>query len=112
MAKPDFAYYRDDYMGGSIPEKAFDRCASRAAEVLEAFCRNYLVIGGEDCRKMAICAMAEAMFEASGHRGVVASSAGNASVRYDPGANSDLALRRELYHRARIYLDFYRGVGR
>ena len=106
----DFAYYRDDYMGSRIPEKAFDALAARASEVLAVLCRNYVVMGGEDCRKMAICSMAEGLYNAARNRGVAASTAGNTSVRYDPGTNSDRALRRELYRRAGIYLDIYRGV--
>jgi len=108
--KVEFAYYRDAYMGSKIPEKAFAECAARAAEVLAVLCHHYVVVGGEDCRKMAVCSMAEALYNDSRRRGVVASTAGSTSVRYDPDAHSDRALRRELYRRAGIYLDIYRGV--
>ena len=61
MPMADFAYYTDAYLGTAIPEKAFPGMARRAEEALQRLQRIYQVkVPGEDSRKMAICAMAEA----------------------------------------------------
>ena len=60
---------------------------------------------------MAICAMAEAVYAASRRRaGVTAANIGNVSVRYENGEHANKSLQRELYQRAGIYLDIYRGA--
>ena len=109
----DFAFYRDVYLGSAIPEKAFREMAHRAREILDRFCRIYQVNAeGEDSRKMAVCAMAESLYTHSKHRGgITAVSVGEVSVRYEGSLQSDRMLGRELYEKASIYLDFYRGVG-
>ena len=66
---------------------------------------------GEDSLNMAICAMAEACYAASTRRsGVSAASVGEVSVHYDSSENADKALRRQLYEKASIYLEIFRGV--
>lgn len=109
----DFAFYTDIYLGNVIPEKAFCAMVQRAAEVLDRFCRIYQVsVPGEDSRKMAVCAMAETLYVHSKHRGgITAASVGEASVRYEAGAQADRQMSRELYEKASIYLDISRGVG-
>ena len=112
MPMADFAFYTDVYLGSLIPEKAFSGMALRARETLERFQRIYQVtVPGEDSYKMAICAMAEAIFSASRRRsGMTAASVGEVSVRYESGESVGRALQRELYERASIYLDICRGV--
>ena len=109
----DFAFYTDIYLGNAIPEKAFCTMAQRARETLDRFCRIYRVtVPGEDSRKMAVCAMAESLYSHSKHRGgITAASVGEVSVRYEGSQAADRMLSRELYEKASIYLDFYRGVG-
>lgn len=113
MAMVDFAYYKDTYLGTAIPEKAFPGMAKRAEEALQRLQRIYQVkVNGEDSRKLAICAMAEAVYAASKRRsGVTAASVGEVSVHYGNSESADKALQRQLYEKASIYLEITRGVG-
>ena len=114
MSMADFAYYTDAYLGTAIPEKAFPGMARRAEEALQRLQRIYQVkVPGEDSRKMAICAMAEAYYAASKRRsGVTAASVGEVSVHYGNSESSDKALQRQLYEKASVYLEISRGVGK
>ena len=109
----DFAFYTDAYFGSTIPEKAFLGMAQQAKAILARFQRIYRVeVPGEDSLKMAICAMAESLYAHARRRGgVIAATAGEVSVRYEESHRADQQLQRELYEKASIYLDFYRGVG-
>ncbi len=112
MVMADYDFYVNCYLGSAIPEKAFPAAAAQAAAALERIERIYTVAGsGEETRKLAICAMAEAVYAAS-HRkaGMTAASVGSMSVRYETGERADKALQRELYRKAAIYLDIYRGA--
>lgn len=113
MPMADFAFYEGVYLGSAIPEKAFGGMALRAKEALDRFQRIYRVrVPGEDSYKMAICAMAEAIYAASKRRGgVTSASVGEVSVRYEDTASAGRTLQRELYEKASIYLDISRGVG-
>lgn len=108
----DYTFYVNCYLGSAIPEKAFATAAAQAAAALERICRIYTVAQcGEDTRKMAICAMAEAVYAYSRRKtGVTATSVGNVSVRYENGEHAEKSLQRELYRKAAIYLDIYRGT--
>ncbi len=108
----DFSFYRSVYLGSLIPEKAFPEMAMRSREYLDRIQRSYRVTAaGTDSLNMAICAMAETLYAHSKRRGgVVAASVGDASVRYETGKDTDRFLQRELYEKASIYLDIYRGV--
>ena len=114
MSMADFAYYTDAYLGTAIPEKAFPGMARRAEEALQRLQRNYQVkVPGEDSRKMAICAMAEACYAASKRRsGVTSASVGEVSVHYGNSESSDKALQRQLYEKASVYLEISLGVGK
>lgn len=103
---PDYTFYIDAYLGTRIPEKHFNRCAARAREALARLERCYQVTGGTQARSLALCAMAEAIYEARG--GMISASVGSLTVRYQDAV--DRQLWRELYHRAGIYLDICRGV--
>ena len=109
----DYKFYEHTYFGTTIPDKAFPAVAAQAAAALDRFCRIYTVAEhGEETRKMAICAMAEAIYAANRRRGgVTAASMGNVSVRYENGEHANKSLQRELYQQASVYLDIYRGVG-
>lgn len=108
----DYKFYEHVYLGNVIPEKAFPPAAAQAAAALDRLCRIYTVAPcGEETRKMAICAMAEAIYGANRRRaGVTAASVGNMSVRYESGEHAVKSLQRELYQKASIYLDIYRGA--
>ena len=104
----DFDYYVNTYLGTELSQREFNLFAARAKEVLEQFCRDFTVVGGEDAKAMAVCAMAEALHRHNGRRGVASANVGGVSVRYM--GESDRTLIRELYQKAWIYLDIYRGV--
>ena len=118
---PDFLYYQTTYMGTIQDEAEFNRCAARARDQLARYRRIYTVTApDEDAEKMAICAMADAVAWYEGARdgtgGPVASvSVGSVSETYSGGAGSldfsQAAQDREMYRRACLYLDIYRGVG-
>ena len=109
----DYIFYSQSYLGNQIPEKAFDNAALQAQAALERIKRIYKVAQhGQTEEKMALCAMAEAIFAYAKRRtGLSAASVGNVSVRYENGDWADKALPRELYRKASIYLDIRRGGG-
>ena len=109
-----YEFYTGTYLGSLIPEKAFTSLAQRAGEALEGLQRRYRVNSwGEESVAMALCAMAETLYTHSQRKsGVTAASVGEVSVRYEDGASSRRSLQRELYDKAAIYLDIYRGVGK
>ena len=110
----DFDFYTRIYLGDRIPMEVFDRWAKRAEEELERILRDYQVkVPGSDSRDLAICAMAETLYDHSKRRGgVTAASVGQVSVHYGSADTAQRQLRRALYDRAAIYLDIYRGVDR
>lgn len=104
----DFDFYTGCYLGSRIPQKAFSAAAQRAQEYLqhlERVCR--VVSAGEDCRKMALCAMAEKIYEAHRRSGVRSAEAGDLRMTYD---DRQPPLSAQLLQCAGIYLDIYRGV--
>lgn len=109
----DYEFYVNSYLGSAIPQKAFPAAAAQAAAALESICRRYTVAQcGEETKKMAVCAMAEAVYGYSQRKtGVTAASMGNVSVHYENGEQWDRSLNKALYRRAAVYLDIYRGTG-
>ncbi len=104
----DYDFYVNQYLGSAIPEKAFSGVAAQAEQVLNRFKQAYRVkSSGLEAESMAICAMAESLWQ-NRNKGLTSASIGSVSVRYETDRN---ALRRELYDKASIYLDIYRGVG-
>lgn len=103
-----YEFYVNQYIGSDIPEKRFSGVATLAEQVLDRFKQTYQVeSSGREAEAMAICAMAESLWQHK-NRGVTSASVGSVSVRYETDRN---ALRRELFDKACIYLDIYRGVG-
>ena len=109
----DYGFYTDVYLGSLIPEKAFPEMELRAREHLARLQNHYrITASGEDSLAMAVCAMAESLYSHSKRRGgITGASLGDVSVRYGNSEEGDKQLRRELYEKASIYLDIYRGVG-
>ena len=100
----DYGFYRESYMGSRIPEAAFPEFAARAEEALLRLERCYTVTGTEKERTMALCGVAECIYDRTGRRGGVASaSVGQTSVRY---TDRDAGI----YDAASVYLHIYRGV--
>lgn len=106
---PTYEFYVNCYLGTAIPEAAFLPVAKQAAAILERFKNLYVVQSpGAESEKLAICAMAETLYEnARRGGGVSAARVGSMSVQYA----SSQSVNRQLYQKARIYLDIYRGVG-
>lgn len=108
----DFDFYKNSYLGSHIPEKVFAAYALRAQEELCRLKRDYRVIcPGEVSEKMALCAMAEALYADRADRGVQSASVGSVTLHYQQEDRSR-RLQAELYRRAGIYLTVCRGVGR
>lgn len=100
-----FEFYRDTYLGSRIPENRFAECMARASEELARLKRYYRVEGGEEAQAMALCAMAESLYDQRKRgAGVQSATVGGVSVRYDDTASQ----AGELYRKARVYLDIYR----
>lgn len=100
-----YQFYTDEFLGEAIPEKAFPTMLARAREALSRYEKNYTVTGDAVSRAMALCAMAEVVYEHESHRGIREQTVGDVRVRYEDGWN----LRRCLYEKAATYLDIYRG---
>lgn len=120
----DYKFYTGTYLGGSIPESDFSRLAQRAGEQLARYKRLYTVTApgdDPDAEDMAICAMAESMYNveliANGEGGVVQSaSIGSVSVGYGAAATQAVDITpagqaKALWEAACLYLEIYRGVG-
>lgn len=98
-----FDFYESVFLGTKIPREAFPEFYKRAQESLERLERYYAVESGEEARKLALCAMAEHIYESTGRRGVSSASVGQVSVKYKD-------IDRGLYDCAATYLEIYRGV--
>lgn len=114
----EYAFYKDSYLGGSIPEADFPRLAKRAEAQLQRYKRIYTVQAPEkNSEDMALCAMADALYyfecAQNGEGGPVSSaSIGSVSVSYGGMSGVDVspkAQAKELYRCACLYLDIYRG---
>lgn len=104
----DFEFYVNCYLGSAIPEKAFSGMAAQAQQYLDWFkCVYRVESSGVEAESMALCAMAETLWSRR-NTGLSSASLGSVSVQY---AKERPSLTRELYDKARIYVDIYRGVG-
>ena len=102
----DYEFYVNDYLGSAIPEKAFSGVAAQAQHWLQCLKSSYRVVStGAGAERLAICAMAETLWSRRNEE--LYSPKTKASARYVFGRKS---LSRELYEKATIYLDIYRGV--
>ncbi len=105
----NYDFYRNDYLGSQIPEKAFSQAEAQAVAFLRYLQRNFRVnSSGEEAEKLAVCAMAEGIHNYEKRGTVASASAGSVSVHYRNATQK--SLKRELLQRASIYLDIYRGV--
>ena len=116
-----YEFYKSTYHGGSIPAEEWPALEREAAAQLARYKRIYTVATsetrGED---MAVCAMAEALYNAqlvaNGEGGAVQSaSIGSVSVGYGSAAAQAVdvtpaGVARALWEAASLYLDIYRGV--
>ncbi len=119
---PDFAFYRDSYLGEDIPEDAFPRYARRAQDKLARFKHMFTVQprpGVPDAEANAVCAIADALYDfaqedARRGLGLTAASVGSVSESYAaPEALSPTTLylrERHCYDLASDFLLMQRGV--
>ena len=116
----DYGFYRNDYMGDAIPEADFPRLIKRAGEQLALYRRIYTVDakqGGAE-EDMALCAMAEALYNAeivANGEALQSASIGSVSTSYGSEAAKAVdvtpaGVERALFHAARLYIDIYTGV--
>ena len=104
-----YGFYKDAYLGASIPEAAFPGLMMRAQawlENLERVCR--VVSYGEESQNMALCALAEVFYAYGGRQGISQTSVGGVTVRYE---QDQAPLQRRLLQSVAGYLEVYRGVG-
>ena len=118
----DYSFYRNEYMGEAIPGADFPRLAKRAGDQLSRYRRIYTVNApeGGDAESMAICAMAEALYNAetvaNGEGGIQSAGIGSVSVSYGGAAAKAVdvtpaGVERALFQAARLYIDIWTGVG-
>lgn len=118
---PDFTFYRDQYLGETIPEEEFPRWIARAQAKLRRYRRVYTVTPLPDvphAEENALCAIAEAMYDFAqedARRGFSSVSVGSVSESYTAPSElcaATLALRERFYRsEAASYLRFFRGAG-
>ena len=110
-------FYKEVYGGSALSEAELLEAVKRADEVLQGYERKYRVRGDEVVRKLAICAMAEAIVyfqkAQNGEGGLRYAKVGSVSVSgkgiYSQVDISAAAQEKELYRTASRYLDIYRG---
>ncbi len=113
-----YTFYVETYGGCALSEAQLREAGKRAEEQLKLYERSYRVTGDETARKMAICAMAEAIVyfqnAQNGEGGLRYAKVGTMSVSgkgiYSAVDISPAAQQKELYRIASRYLDIYRGV--
>ena len=113
-----YDFYLNTYCGTAIEAQEFPWLMARAEDKLSCYQRLYRVTGDENMRKMALCAMAEAIayFDAAqnGQGGLRYASVGTVSVSgkgiYSQVDISPEAREKELYRAACRYLCIYRGT--
>ena len=113
-----YDFYKNTYCGTAISEAEFPELLKRAEDKLAFYEGVYRVSGEETLRKMALCAMAEAIgyFDAAqnGQGGLRYASVGTVSVSgkgiYSQVDISPAAQEKELYRAASLYLTIYRGT--
>ena len=111
-------FYRQVYRGNSLTDEELGPLLCRAEDWLTGLERRYRVTGAADSRKLALCALADALgyYDAAqnGQGALRYASAGTVSVS-GKGIYTQLDIRpeareRELYRIAGQYLDIYRGA--
>ena len=108
----------ETYGGSALSEAEFAEAVKRAPEQLALYERSFRVTGDEVARKMAICAMADAIVyfqkAQNGEGGLRYAKVGTVSVSgkgiYSAVDISPQAQEKELYRTACRYLDIYRGI--
>lgn len=110
---PDYAFYRDRYLGEDIPEEQFPRYCERAQAKLARFRQMFLVQprpGVPDAEENALCAIADALYDFAqedARRGLTGSTVGAVSESYAaPEALSPTTLYLRERHCYELAADF------
>ena len=102
-----YDFYKNTYLGSALTETAFPRAAARAEAWLHKVERTCRVEqDGPDSRRLALCALAEAMEAQERRRNIASTTVGGVSVRYE----GSRAGSRQLLETAGTYLTIRRGV--
>lgn len=105
---PDYGFYTECYLGNRIPQQAFGAAVGRARDHLAQLQRVFRVVSaGQQATNMALCAMAEVLYDAHRRSGIRSAGVGDVTVQYQ---QEDGALEGKLLRCAGVYLDIYRGV--
>lgn len=115
----DYSFYITMYCGVAIPYEIWTSAEREASAILSKYKREYTVTAPDDsanAEDMAICAMAEVIYDRAVKLSAVSSSAsiGSVSTSYSalPGVEySEKQYARNVYNAAQQYLDIYRGCG-
>ena len=117
----DYDFYKNVYMGDVIPSTDLPRLTKRATDKLAQYRRVYTIDVQKDgeAEKMAICAMAEALYNAetvaNGESSIQSAAIGSVSTSYG-GAIAQAVdvtptgIERALFRAALLYIDIYTGV--
>lgn len=104
-----YDFYQNTYLGSAIAQGVWKSWEARARQRLEALEHKYTLIPyGPDSRDMAVCAIAETLYEFRKKWFVAKETVGGVSVSYE--ADTEALLNRKLLQDARGYLQVYRGV--
>ena len=111
-------FYRDHYGGTALEVGEFPGFLARAEDQMAMYERMYRIYGDGEARRMALCALAEAIayFEAAqnGQGGLRYASVGTVSVSgkgiYSQMDISPVAREQELLRCVKRYMTLYRGV--
>lgn len=119
---PDYAFYRETYLGEDIPEEQFPRFLRRAEAELARMRDVYAVtprpgLDADNAEAMALCAIADAVYEFAQEdeaRGLAGLTVGSVSESYTAPPElcaTTLALRAAHYrHEAGYYLQIGRWL--
>lgn len=115
----DYEFYIGAYHGGSISREEWPAAEREASATLAKYKRQYSVtIPSEtpDAESMAVCAMAEVIYDRAAKlaAGISSATIGSVSTSYSAPAGvnySEKQHTRNVYNAARLYLDIYRGCG-
>lgn len=115
MVYADFVYYATEYYGSAIPETGFIRIIKKASQYIDHFTFDRIKekeIGNYPTLPDCACAMADALYMATGDDGIKrekkSENIDGYSVSYvtenSDGKNAENVLRSKLYSIAQLYL--------